>query len=174
MTITFENDNDVIVYAFEKMINYASKNRYIFVAQSVWWLASVIGLESWLVTHIDNLRVQLLVPVTRLSGLSLSNQLLSEGDNIIHPERKTQISNTQGELQDDNDIQFEQRCDKVLNEAKSVLNISKKQRNEVTIDPMRRTRTRKKLLAKLSNKQKKRLNRRWQESPKQIRSMFRK
>jgi len=57
MTINFENENDVIVYALEKIISYAQKNRYIFVAQSVWWIASVIGLSDGLVIHINNLRI---------------------------------------------------------------------------------------------------------------------
>jgi len=58
MTITFENDNDIIVYALEKIISYARDNRYIFVAQSVWWIASVIGISEGLAMHIDNLRIQ--------------------------------------------------------------------------------------------------------------------
>jgi len=56
MTITFENDNDVMVYALEKIIFYARKFQQIFVAQCVWWLASVIGLELELIFHIDNLQ----------------------------------------------------------------------------------------------------------------------
>jgi len=35
MTITFKRDDDVIIYALEKIIDYARRNRYIFVAQSV-------------------------------------------------------------------------------------------------------------------------------------------
>jgi hypothetical protein len=53
MTITFENDNDVIVYAFEKVIAYARRTHQIFVAQCVWWLASTIGLEQGLIILID-------------------------------------------------------------------------------------------------------------------------
>jgi hypothetical protein len=45
MTITFANDNDVIVYALEKIISYTRKSQQIFVAQCMWWLASIIGLE---------------------------------------------------------------------------------------------------------------------------------
>jgi len=56
MTITVENDNDIIVYALEQIIDYARKNQYIFVAQSVWWIASIIGLSEGLTVHIDNLR----------------------------------------------------------------------------------------------------------------------
>jgi hypothetical protein len=55
MTLTFENDHDVIVYALEKVISYARRTQQIFVAQCVWWLVSIIGLESNLISHIDNL-----------------------------------------------------------------------------------------------------------------------
>jgi len=63
MTITFENESDIIVYALEKIISYARKHQYIFVAQSVWWIASVISLSEELGMHIDNLRVR---EVTRI------------------------------------------------------------------------------------------------------------
>jgi len=56
MTITFENDNDVVLYALEKIIAYARRTQQIFVAQCVWWLASIIGLDKGLVVHINNLR----------------------------------------------------------------------------------------------------------------------
>jgi len=49
MPITFENDNDVICYALEKIISYARDNQYIFLAQSIWWISSVIGLQQGLV-----------------------------------------------------------------------------------------------------------------------------
>jgi len=55
MTITFENDNHVIIYALEKIISYARRTQQVFVAQCVWWLASIIGLEPGLVNRIDNL-----------------------------------------------------------------------------------------------------------------------
>jgi hypothetical protein len=58
MTITFENDSDVIVYALEKIISFARDNQYLFVANCAWWIAGVIGLESGLVTHIDNLEIR--------------------------------------------------------------------------------------------------------------------
>ena len=57
MTLTFENDKDVIVYVLERIISHARKHQYIFVAQSIWWIASVIGLTEGLATHIDNLRI---------------------------------------------------------------------------------------------------------------------
>jgi len=54
MTITFENDNNVIVYALGKIISYARNNQFIFLAQSVWWISSIIGLQQGLIIRIDN------------------------------------------------------------------------------------------------------------------------
>jgi len=56
MPVTFENDNDIIVYALECVIADARRTQQIFVAQCVWWLASIIGLERELVSHIDKLQ----------------------------------------------------------------------------------------------------------------------
>jgi hypothetical protein len=46
MTITFENDNDVIVYGLEKVIADARRTQQLFVARCVWWLSSIIGLKQ--------------------------------------------------------------------------------------------------------------------------------
>jgi hypothetical protein len=56
MSITFENDNDVIVYGLERNIAFARSKGYILAAQCVWLLASIIRLEQGLMIHIDNLR----------------------------------------------------------------------------------------------------------------------
>jgi hypothetical protein len=56
MTITFENDSDVIVYALKKIISFAKENHYLFVANCAWWIAAVFGLNTGLTNHIDNLR----------------------------------------------------------------------------------------------------------------------
>jgi hypothetical protein len=55
MTITFERDIDVIVYALEKIIAFARENQYLFVANCVWWIAGIIGLDSGLTIYIDTL-----------------------------------------------------------------------------------------------------------------------
>jgi hypothetical protein len=55
MTITFENDSDVIVYPLKKIISFARKNQYLFVANCAWFLAAITGLDEGLVIHIDNL-----------------------------------------------------------------------------------------------------------------------
>jgi hypothetical protein len=56
MTLTFENDSDIIVYASEKIISFARENQYLFVANWVWWISGIIGLDTELTNHIDNLR----------------------------------------------------------------------------------------------------------------------
>jgi hypothetical protein len=43
MMITFAGDSDIIVYALEKNISHARNNQYIFLAQSIWWIAAIIG-----------------------------------------------------------------------------------------------------------------------------------
>jgi hypothetical protein len=61
MSITFENDNDIIVNALEKVISFARSTQQIFVAQCIWWLASIIGLERELEIHISNLHGRTIV-----------------------------------------------------------------------------------------------------------------
>jgi len=53
-----ENDNAIIVHALECVIAHAKRTQQIFVAQCVWWLALIIGLEQDLVSHIDRLQGQ--------------------------------------------------------------------------------------------------------------------
>jgi hypothetical protein len=104
MTVTFENDNDVIVYALEKVIAYARRTQQVFVAHCVWWLASVIGLESGLVNHIDNLRIQ---------EEARSRDLLSEEVQRVSRERA--ISTVPRDLTED------QRLDLILDSADKVI-----------------------------------------------------
>jgi len=56
MTISFETEDDVIIFGFEKIISYARNKEQIFVAQCVWWLALVSGFELGLISYIDTLR----------------------------------------------------------------------------------------------------------------------
>jgi len=58
MTITFKNDNDITVYALDKVISYARDIQYMFLAQSIWWISLFVGLQQRLIIHIDNLKIQ--------------------------------------------------------------------------------------------------------------------
>jgi hypothetical protein len=64
MTISFENDNDVITYALEKIVEHARRTQQIFIAQCVWWLASTVALEQELISYIDNLHSRIETTVT--------------------------------------------------------------------------------------------------------------
>jgi len=58
MPVTFENDNDIIVYSLECVIAHARRTQQIFVAQCAWWLASIIGLEQELLSQIARFKGQ--------------------------------------------------------------------------------------------------------------------
>jgi hypothetical protein len=58
MTITFNDDKDVIVYGLEKVISYARQHQNIFLAQCIWSISAILRLQEGLVIHIDNLKAQ--------------------------------------------------------------------------------------------------------------------
>jgi len=100
MTISFKNDNDIIVYALEKIITFAKNNQYIFLAQSVWWIASILGLQAGLVIYIDNLQAR--------------------SDLASHPEIGPDIAQTTTSKNDP------ERQDKVLRECEEFLRDSRR------------------------------------------------
>jgi hypothetical protein len=117
MTITFENDSDVIVYALEKLISYARRTQQIFVAQCIWWLSSVIGLESGLVIHIDNLRT--------CEPLALSKELSGS----VHPDSVQEIQLGREVSSTSRDLTADLRLDQVLEEAEKCITTSERARN---------------------------------------------
>jgi len=78
MTITFENDNNVIVYALENILAYARSTQQIFVAQCIWWLASIRGLEQGLISYIDNVRTRTKITVTTEALRDTSEQAATD------------------------------------------------------------------------------------------------
>jgi hypothetical protein len=124
MTITFENNNDVIVYALEKIIAYARRPQLICVAQCVWWLASVIGLEQGLVTYIDNIQSRIEVKVT----------------SVRVPQEPAPV--TRGSVSPQpRDIQEDQRQDRILKECEEYLNDSRQLREIASLKAKGRTST---------------------------------
>jgi hypothetical protein len=117
MTTTFENDNDVIVYALETIISYARRTQQIFVTQCVWWLASIIGLEQGLVTHIDNLRKR--------------EEVITSEDcsGIVHPDRVQNIESKEAVSLSPRDLTEDQRLDNILKSADECLVESERTRN---------------------------------------------
>jgi hypothetical protein len=116
MTITFENNNDVIICAFEKVISYARKNQQIFVAQCVWWLASIIGLEQGLVIHIDNLQKR------------EYSAPLKDHPGIVHSDKAQQILSERAVSPTPRDLTEDQRADQVLERAERFLEESEQNR----------------------------------------------
>jgi hypothetical protein len=138
MTITFENDNDVIVYGLEKVISYARRTQQIFVAQCVWWLASIIGLESNLIAYIDKLRKQEeLVPEEPKELIEGSEQPQGRQEPAksdprsaeVHPDRVGQITNIREVSATPRDLAEDQRFDQLLDKADLYITESVQARN---------------------------------------------
>jgi len=149
MTITFENENDIIVYALEKIICYARDNRYLFVAQSVWWLASIIGLTEGLPTHIDNLRIQF--EANHL--IAEEDQLYSKKDSIL---RVGRISESPEDVNSHTELD---RATILISEGERFISQSRKERKAYKQKPCALSRTRSGQIARkpLTNKQRNRL-----------------
>jgi len=179
MTITFENDNDVIVYTLEKMIAYARNNQYIFVAQCVWWLVSVIGLQSGLVTYIDYLRIRSEVANKEITESSELSKTTPEESNtsFVHSDRIQNIQNIRAISSTPWDLAEDQRLDKVLDSAEQFVGNSAQARNNLRlgrINPLASTKKQFKIQKnkkpqQLSKKEKRRLNHLTQHSPNQVR-----
>jgi hypothetical protein len=95
MTITFENENDIIVYALEKIISYARNNQHIFLAQSVWWISSILRLQEELIIHIDKLTVRNNIGRIEIPPESaIQSEIPISGETSVHPERVSRIQYT--------------------------------------------------------------------------------
>jgi hypothetical protein len=125
MTITFETDNDVIIYALEKVIAYARRTQQVFVAQCVWWLASIIGLEQGLVIHIDNLQER---QVVRSPEKAVPE---NQGRQHVHPDRVPQVSQRRSVSAIPRDLTEDPRLDKILESAEQVIQESFRDRSAV-------------------------------------------
>jgi len=165
MTITFENDRDIMVYALGNIISYARVNQYIFLAQTIWWISSIIGLQQRLVDHIDKLRDrpeagQCIPQVTGTVGQSQANQLIrrisaTPRDNQeesrcgvdlqnIHPNRVFQIHNM---IQDISDLELDSsessRSSCLIEKTKQFIKNFQKERKAIRkpVSPLTRTRS---------------------------------
>jgi hypothetical protein len=111
MTLTFESDKDVIVYALKQIISYARNNQYLFLAQSVWWISSIIGLQQDSVIHIDNLKISRdlgtvipsVSPFVEQEPLDTTKVKIPEVEDInrhIHPSRLAAIQGNNSNYSD--------------------------------------------------------------------------
>jgi len=127
MSITFENDNDVIVYALEKIILYARNNQHIFLAQSVWWIFSILGLQQGLVVHIDHLGVREIIggtesvpsPVVIQEVVDIPRNEqpdFEEPNHCIHPSRVARIQTSSSAYIDSKEDSFSKTETNIHNE----------------------------------------------------------
>jgi len=56
VTITFKNNNNVLVYAFEKLLLFSREHQYLFAAHCIRWLASLTRLQQGLTIYINNIQ----------------------------------------------------------------------------------------------------------------------
>jgi len=153
MIVTFENENDIIVYALEKIICYARDNHYIFVAQSIRWIASIIGLSEGLATHIDNLRIRFgasqliseedqLFPEKDLPNKLSKHRDLEIQESSIHPERVFQVNKDR----EDSEVEGSQaqlsRATTIIQSTKAFIEQSQKERKALRKKPCGLSRTR--------------------------------
>jgi hypothetical protein len=141
MTITFESDKDVIIYALEMIISSARNNQYIFLAQSVWWISSIIELQEGLVIHIDNLKAQSEVrpelPIRQPSPAK--SEKLKSGSRTpsqyIHPECVERIRTSDGDYiysSEESDSTTESDIhNEIINNCEAFLEQSKQERKTV-------------------------------------------
>jgi hypothetical protein len=152
MTITFENDIDVIVYGLEKVISHARRTQQIFVAQCVWWLASIIGLESNLIAYIEKLRIREgLVPEEPKELLGNSERLQGRQEPAksdhqaakVHPDRVGQITNSREVSATPRDLGEDQRLNQLLDKTEQFITESVEARNTLAqknrINPLPQT-----------------------------------
>jgi hypothetical protein len=149
MTLTFESENDVIVYALERIIPYAKQTQQIFGAHCIWWLASIIGLEQGSIDYIDNIE-------KRESAVTLG-----ESSGIVHPDRAQQIELEKAVSPTLKDLTENQRLDLVLEEAEQVIQDSIRDRSAVQrnrVNPLPRTKAQLKKARKIKRLQEARNN----------------
>jgi len=82
MPITFEDDTEIIIDGLEKIITIVRNTQQIFVAQCIWWLATVINLEQGLVQHIDTLHGRM-VPINTTSETTLLNTVTGDHQYMV-------------------------------------------------------------------------------------------
>ena len=83
------------------------------MAQSVWWIASIIGLTEGLVTYIDNLRIRSEVYSTPAAQSDIINQ--------IHPDRFKQITVSREISAISKDFTEDKRHDQVIKNCEEFL-----------------------------------------------------
>jgi len=129
MMFTFKNDNDVIVITLEKVISHSKKTQQIFVAQCVWLLASVNGLELGLIIQIDHLGSREAKAVLAVPQLVRTDPENSDSDCLhpeVHPGWIHQISSEREVSATPRDLTEDLRVDCLLQCAEQFVEVSRR------------------------------------------------
>jgi hypothetical protein len=103
------------------------------VANCVWWLASILGLEQGLLIPIDNLPTREACAIRNDSEIieGHGGDLASGGQlQQVHPERVSRVPSTQGVSSTPRDLSEDQRAVVILDGAEQSLEESGRARNQ--------------------------------------------
>jgi hypothetical protein len=122
------------VYALEKIISFSRDNQYVFVAQSIWWISLIIGLQQELIDHIDKLSNQINIINNEQKEIAITRTELSKGldTDLVHPDRILNIQNLREVSSTPRDLVEDQRLDNHLIIAKQVIKKSREARRKFT------------------------------------------
>jgi len=117
----------------KKIISHARRNQQIFAANCVWWLASLIGLESGLISYIDTLRsreeVRSQDKTSEESGKAIrQDQYQTYADLAAQFSKGKSVSTTPRDLTED------QRLDRILDSAERTIQDSLGERLRLQLD----------------------------------------
>jgi len=114
MPITIETDNDLNLYALAKIISYARDNQYIFLAQSIGWIPSILGLSQGSVVHVNNLRAKLKARFQQIEELPSIRDVTCQaemGEDLINNNQNDPaVSAMPQYIQEDNRPSVDLRC----------------------------------------------------------------
>lgn len=95
MTIMFDKNKIIIVYALEKVIFYTRDYQYIFLAQSLWWISSVLVFQQGLCIYIDKLKTNQNTGTSKIQNIEVNDIAeLRVLDSHIHQENIESIQGT--------------------------------------------------------------------------------
>jgi hypothetical protein len=123
MTITFQYDNDIIVYALEKVISFTTDNQPISLAWFVWSIAAVVGLQSDFVNYIDNFDER---ARKRISGNKPSTSNVHSGrDSLGLYDREMPITRS--------DLVEDQSADRIIHRGERFIDKSENTRDQLIL-----------------------------------------
>jgi len=117
----------------KKIISHARRNQQIFAANCVWWLASLIGLESGLISYIDTLRSREEVRSQDKTSEE-SGKAIRQDQYQTYPDLAAQFSKGKSVSTTPRDLTEDQRLDRILDSAERTIQDSLGERLRLQLD----------------------------------------